>query len=33
MVLGAVDQGELAGTVTLHLDTPRNQPHRGEIAN
>src|SRR6266849_3640116 len=32
VVLGAIDQGELAGTVTLHLDTPQNQPHRGEIA-
>ncbi len=32
VVLGAMDHGELAGTVTLHLDTPQNQPHRGEIA-
>jgi ribosomal protein S18 acetylase RimI-like enzyme len=32
VVLGAFDDGELVGTVTLHLDTPPNQPHRGEIA-
>jgi ribosomal protein S18 acetylase RimI-like enzyme len=32
VVLGAVEAGEIAGTVTLHLDTPQNQPHRGEIA-
>jgi ribosomal protein S18 acetylase RimI-like enzyme len=32
VVLGAMDTGEIAGTVTLHLDTPQNQPHRGEIA-
>jgi ribosomal protein S18 acetylase RimI-like enzyme len=32
VVLGARDGGALAGTVTLHLDTPPNQPHRGEIA-
>lgn len=32
VVLGAMAQGDLAGTVTLHLDTPQNQPHRGEIA-
>jgi hypothetical protein len=31
-VLGAWDGGELAGTVTLDLATPPNQPHRGEIA-
>jgi ribosomal protein S18 acetylase RimI-like enzyme len=31
-VLGAVENGELVGTVTLHLDCPPNQPHRGEIA-
>jgi ribosomal protein S18 acetylase RimI-like enzyme len=32
VVLGAVEDGELVGTVTLHLDCPPNQPHRGEIA-
>ncbi|MBC6981344.1 GNAT family N-acetyltransferase [Caulobacter sp. 17J80-11] len=31
-VLGAFNDGVLAGTVTLHLDCPPNQPHRGEIA-
>ncbi len=32
VVLGGLDGGRLAGTVTLHLDCPPNQPHRGEIA-
>jgi ribosomal protein S18 acetylase RimI-like enzyme len=32
VVLGAYDNGELVGAVTLHLDCPPNQPHRGEIA-
>jgi ribosomal protein S18 acetylase RimI-like enzyme len=32
LVLGAWDDGVLAGTVTLLLDCPPNQPHRGEIA-
>ena len=32
VVLGAMDHGELVGTVTLHLDSPPNQPHRGAIA-
>jgi ribosomal protein S18 acetylase RimI-like enzyme len=32
VVLGAWDGGTLAGTVTLLLDCPPNQPHRGEIA-
>jgi ribosomal protein S18 acetylase RimI-like enzyme len=32
VVLGAWDDGVLAGTVTLLLDCPPNQPHRGEIA-
>jgi ribosomal protein S18 acetylase RimI-like enzyme len=32
VVLGAMEDGELVGTVTLHLDCPQNQPHRGEIA-
>lgn len=32
MVLGAFDDGTLMGTVTLLLDCPPNQPHRGEIA-
>jgi ribosomal protein S18 acetylase RimI-like enzyme len=32
VVLGAMLDGELVGTVTLHLDCPPNQPHRGEIA-
>lgn len=32
VVLGAWDGGVLAATVTLLLDCPPNQPHRGEIA-
>ena len=32
VVLGAWTGGELAGTVTLDLDTPQNQPHRADIA-
>ena len=32
VVLGALEDGELVGTVTLLLDCPPNQPHRGEIA-
>jgi GNAT superfamily N-acetyltransferase len=32
VVLGAMEDAELVGTVTLHLDCPPNQPHRGEIA-
>jgi ribosomal protein S18 acetylase RimI-like enzyme len=32
IVLGAFDGDVLAGTVTLILDCPPNQPHRGEIA-
>jgi ribosomal protein S18 acetylase RimI-like enzyme len=32
IVLGAWDGDVLAGTVTLLLDLPPNQPHRGEIA-
>jgi GNAT superfamily N-acetyltransferase len=32
VVLGALEDGELVGTVTLLLDFPPNQPHRGEIA-
>ena len=32
VVLGAMEDGELVGTVTLHLDCPPNQPHRAEIA-
>jgi ribosomal protein S18 acetylase RimI-like enzyme len=32
VVLGAMEDGALVGTVTLHLDLPPNQPHRGEIA-
>jgi ribosomal protein S18 acetylase RimI-like enzyme len=32
VVLGATRDGELAGTVTLDLDTPPNQPHRADIA-
>lgn len=31
VVLGAWDGGVLAGTVTLLLDCPPNQPHRAEI--
>jgi ribosomal protein S18 acetylase RimI-like enzyme len=32
VILGAWDGETLAGTVTLLLDLPPNQPHRGEIA-
>ena len=32
VVLGAWDGDVLAGTVTLLLDCPQNQPHRAEIA-
>ncbi|SFE96764.1 Acetyltransferase (GNAT) family protein [Chitinophaga sp. CF118] len=32
IVLGAYDGDELIGTVTLLIDCPPNQPHRGEIA-
>ncbi len=32
IVLGAWVDGVLAGTVSLLLDVPPNQPHRGEIA-
>lgn len=32
IVLGAYDGDMLVGTVTLLLDCPPNQPHRGEIA-
>jgi ribosomal protein S18 acetylase RimI-like enzyme len=32
VVLGAVCEDELVSTVTLLLDCPPNQPHRGEIA-
>ena len=32
IILGAWDGEVLAGTVTLLLDFPPNQPHRGEIA-
>lgn len=32
IVLGAWENGVLAGTVTLLLDCPPNQPHRAEIA-
>ena len=32
VVLGARSEGRLVGTVTLRLDCPENQPHRGEIA-
>ncbi len=32
VVLGAWDGAALAGTVTVLLDCPPNQPHRGEIA-
>jgi GNAT superfamily N-acetyltransferase len=32
VVLGAMEDGHLVGTVTLLLDCPPNQPHRGEIA-
>jgi GNAT superfamily N-acetyltransferase len=32
VVLGAMHDGQIVGTVTLLLDCPPNQPHRGEIA-
>ena len=32
IILGAYDGATLVGTVTLHLDTPPNQPHRADIA-
>jgi GNAT superfamily N-acetyltransferase len=32
VVLGAMNDGHLVATVTLLLDCPPNQPHRGEIA-
>ncbi len=32
ILLGAWDDGLLAGTITLLLDMPPNQPHRGELA-
>jgi ribosomal protein S18 acetylase RimI-like enzyme len=32
VILGAFDGESLVGTVTLLLDCPPNQPHRGEIA-
>jgi ribosomal protein S18 acetylase RimI-like enzyme len=32
VILGAFDDDALAGTVTLLLDCPSNQPHRAEIA-
>jgi ribosomal protein S18 acetylase RimI-like enzyme len=32
IILGAFDGDDLAGTVTLLLDCPPNQPHRAEIA-
>lgn len=32
IVFGAFDGPDLIGTVTLNLDTPENQPHRGDIA-
>src|SRR6266508_4431855 len=32
VILGALEDGELVSTVTLLLDCPPNQPHRGEIA-
>jgi ribosomal protein S18 acetylase RimI-like enzyme len=32
VVLGAMEAGQLVATVTLLLDCPPNQPHRGEIA-
>jgi GNAT superfamily N-acetyltransferase len=32
VVLGAIEAGEIVGTVTLDLDTPPNQPHRADVA-
>jgi GNAT superfamily N-acetyltransferase len=32
VVFGAMEDGELVGSVTLLLDCPPNQPHRAEIA-
>jgi ribosomal protein S18 acetylase RimI-like enzyme len=31
VLLGAIQAGELVGTVQLRLDTPANQQHRGEV--
>ena len=32
LILGASDKGAFLGTITLILDMPENQPHRGEIS-
>jgi ribosomal protein S18 acetylase RimI-like enzyme len=32
VILGALEGDRLVSSVTLHLDCPPNQPHRGEIA-
>ena len=32
VLLAAVDDGEIVGTVQINLATPPNQPHRGDIA-
>jgi GNAT superfamily N-acetyltransferase len=32
LILAALDNGELVGTVQVILSVPANQPHRGEIA-
>lgn len=32
VILGAFNEETLVGTVTVHLDCPPNQPHRGELA-
>ena len=32
VILGAREEGRLVGTVTLGLDTPENQQHRGEVS-
>lgn len=32
VILGAFDEADLVGTVTMRIDCPPNQPHRAEIA-
>lgn len=32
LVLGALQEDRLVGTVQLHLNTPPNQPHRADVA-
>ncbi|MBC7881581.1 MAG: GNAT family N-acetyltransferase [Anaerolineae bacterium] len=32
LILGALRDGQLVGTVQLHINTPPNQPHRADVA-